>query len=336
MEYTRLRQLLDDYARGTLGADELEQLRAYFHAADQDALEQILAEDWKEADQLKSPAPAKAKAWQQLHAQTTAARAVRNTARRRVIRWSAIAAAVAILLIAAWWITAQTDNVSNGTQLVVNDKKEPMRLDLSDGTKLWLSQGAAVRYPTDFSDSMRSVQLDGRAYFDVAKDANRPFTIQVHGASVQVLGTSFDLMASRSDSIVKLALVEGRVKMAMNGLEATSTTETIRILEAGEEIRYHKKRHDVEVDSIASLQALEWRSGIIYFDGADVEEIGRILEQWYGLKLIIPQGFRTASSLVHRFNTREVQLEDVLESISQVTDFHFEKKNEKTYEVIRD
>ena len=101
------------------------------------------------------------------------------------------------------------------------------RLQLSDGTIVWLNAASSIKYPASFNDKERRVELTGEAYFEVAK-APKNFTVIVNAANgqekakVEVLGTRFNIMAYDDENVLTATLVEGKVKIANNNATAKS------------------------------------------------------------------------------------------------------------------
>ena len=92
------------------------------------------------------------------------------------------------------------------------------QLTLEDGSKVWLNAASSLRFPTVFSGSVRNVELTGEAYFEIAKDAARPFFVTANNTAVKVLGTSFNVMAYDDEPEgTQTTLVSGRVAVSAFG-----------------------------------------------------------------------------------------------------------------------
>ena len=87
-------------------------------------------------------------------------------------------------------------------------------LVLSDGTKVFLNADSELKYPVEFSDGKRIVDLKGEAYFEVHKDSLRPFIVRMNGAEVTVLGTSFNVNNYGEDTEIYTTLVNGSVRVS--------------------------------------------------------------------------------------------------------------------------
>jgi ferric-dicitrate binding protein FerR (iron transport regulator) len=84
---------------------------------------------------------------------------------------------------------------------------------LADGSEVWLNASSSLRFPTVFTGNQREVELTGEAYFEVAKNKERPFRVKVGDIQVNVLGTHFNINAYADESAVKTSLLEGSVKI---------------------------------------------------------------------------------------------------------------------------
>jgi ferric-dicitrate binding protein FerR (iron transport regulator) len=84
---------------------------------------------------------------------------------------------------------------------------------LADGSKVWLNAGSVLKYGTDFNKSDREVFLDGEAYFDVAKNKNKPFLVHTSKLTLRVLGTSFNVKSYSDEKTIETTLVRGSVKV---------------------------------------------------------------------------------------------------------------------------
>jgi transmembrane sensor len=88
--------------------------------------------------------------------------------------------------------------------------------DLPDGTKVWLNAASSITYPVIFSGKERVVELTGEAYFEVAKNATRPFIVKTETQTVQVLGTHFNINSYADEQSVATTLLEGSIKITGN------------------------------------------------------------------------------------------------------------------------
>ncbi|WP_282124962.1 FecR family protein [Marinifilum flexuosum] len=153
------------------------------------------------------------------------------------------------------------------------------QLCLTDGTKVYLNSMSALKFPTKFSGKTREVELTGEAYFEVAKDREHPFLVNVSGTRIEVLGTSFNVKAYSDENEIVTTLVEGSVKV--NASEIGKST----LLKPGQQAVVDDKRggilvQDVDVDLFTS-----WKEGVFLFKAKRLEDIMNELTRWYDLKV---------------------------------------------------
>jgi len=152
---------------------------------------------------------------------------------------------------------------------------------LADGSKVWLNASSTLRFPTSFSGKQRNVELTGEAYFEVAKDAGRPFKVTVlPGASgggvreVEVLGTSFNVMAYSEENLIRTTLVDGAVKVR-NGKDED-------ILAPGQQAQSMLGAPGQRVIADADVAAaVAWKNGYFNFNKEDLRTVMRQLARWY-------------------------------------------------------
>ena len=175
---------------------------------------------------------------------------------------------------------------------------------------MWLNAETRLRYPVAFAGTERRVELTGEAYFEVSKDATRPFIVRANGVDVRVLGTSFNVAAYGAEVVT--TLVEGRV-----AVEAGSERVT---LEPDRQAVWDGERMEVrQVD--ASNYGL-WRKGIFYFEDRRLEEILDALARWYGVEVF----YVNPETKDMRFTVeikRYENIDAILRRIAQTERVHF-------------
>jgi len=152
------------------------------------------------------------------------------------------------------------------------------RVVLSDGTKVWLNSGSSIKFPVTFMGNERSVEIEGEAYFEVAKDKKRPFKVLSDDQVVEVLGTHFNVNAYRDEANIKTTLAEGSVKVSSNGISNTITP--------GQQVRLSRKSHDMNVVAVDTEAAISWKDGLFVFNNEDIHSIMRKISRWYGVDVV--------------------------------------------------
>lgn len=148
---------------------------------------------------------------------------------------------------------------------------------LADGTKVYLNAVSSIKYPTQFNGNQRIVELDGEAYFEVAKNKNKPFIVKSGDQDIEVLGTHFNVHAYDNESVVKTTLLEGSVAVSYKNQKA--------ILKPGQQSNVSDKFYKITVKQVDTEAAIAWKNGRFKFDNADLKTVMRQLERWYGIKV---------------------------------------------------
>lgn len=186
-------------------------------------------------------------------------------------------------------------------------------ITLPDGTRVWLNAASRLTYPTAFKGNDRTVELLGQAYFEVAKAANRPFRVKVGKLNVNVLGTSFDIMAYPDEKNVNTTLVEGSVRVD-NG-------NTMKLLQPQQQAIADLKAGLLTVQKADIDRTLAWKNGLFIFNNADFEWVLREISRWYDVEFINMAG--NSNELYGGSMSRNAKLSEVLHLLSTASSLHF-------------
>jgi len=171
-----------------------------------------------------------------------------------------------------------------GTTALYNTMSTPRGgnyfLILEDGTKVWLNAASSLKYPVAFKSAERLVELTGEAYFEVAKNKNRPFKVVSAEQTVEVLGTHFNINSYSNEVAIKTTLLEGSVKI--------SAGENSAIIKPGEQSAYNPAASKPLTVSatINTNEVIAWKNGKFIFDEADIRTVLRQLERWYDVDVV--------------------------------------------------
>ena len=137
--------------------------------------------------------------------------------RRMVLQFTGVAAAVALaFFVGRQWLPAAQSPAETVPQQLVTQKGSRSHIKLPDGTTVWLNAGSKLNYPRQFTGGKREVALEGEAFFDVAKDPDRPFTVRTKTFAIRVLGTEFNVAAYPDENKLETTLISGKVQVTMN------------------------------------------------------------------------------------------------------------------------
>jgi transmembrane sensor len=174
----------------------------------------------------------------------------------------------------------------NDAHAVINKMTTPRgrqyKLELSDGTKVWLNASSSISFPTSFPNDERKVTIIGEAYFEVAKDKSKPFTVTVNNVEVKVLGTHFNINGYSDEAEIKTTLMEGSVLVGKKDKKV--------LLKPGQQAEV-KNTGGVKVKDLENFDAvLAWKKGMFHFENASLETVLRQLSRWYDVDVVIDKG----------------------------------------------
>ena len=147
------------------------------------------------------------------------------------------------------------------------------QLTLADGTEVWLNAGSSLKYPTTFTGKERKVELTGEAYFEVAKNKEKPFSVALNGMEVEVLGTHFNVMAYNDENTIETTLLEGSVKLTKDGSSTMLIPNQKGVLNSG--------ASNFRVHVVNTENVIAWKNGFFKFDDENIETIMRKVARWY-------------------------------------------------------
>ena len=200
-------------------------------------------------------------------------------------------------------------------------------LTLSDGSKVTLNSGSTITYPSQFAATHREVSLVGEAFFDVAKDSTRPFSVDLSDYKVSVLGTSFNIEAYEGFDYVKTTLFTGSIDINPHN---PNVGENFR-LKPHESCVYSKRDQKYRIVKEDFMLDASWRSGVFKFKDTSLQDICRKLEQIYGVEIslapYLQEDIYTGSIATHK------PIEIALQLLNYKQEFTIEKTNDTLYKI---
>lgn len=241
--------------------------------------------------------------------------------------WLKVAAVFILFLIGGWLfsILNSTEQPVVTTEVVwlekINPKGQRSSHLLPDGTKVWLNVASQLSFPEEFSDTLRPVRLVGEAFFEVAKNPEKPFVVETEGLTTLVLGTTFNVNAYPESAEIKVALLEGKVQVQNKSPSEVQTS----ILEPGEELLAPKDYSTFIKQPFQYENTFGWKEGILIFDGIDFESFRKTIENWYGIDVELKGTAPRNWSVRARY--QRAPLQHVLQDISFNKNMNFEIKD---------
>lgn len=210
--------LLDRYLQGTCTDEEKRIVEELYGMLDKEDLDEINPREINTMEQ---------KLWDRIHVDISAPETVKPVfikhSRRAAGMWTGIAAAVAgFLLITGYVFFKEETRIptflavqsGQGIKESTNTSGKPEKITFEDGSSVVLEKNAVVKYPAHFSSDVREVTLEGAGFFQISKDASRPFMVYSKDVITKVLGTSFMIRTSTSGKSTEVSVHTGKVQVS--------------------------------------------------------------------------------------------------------------------------
>lgn len=245
---------------------------------------------------------------------------------RSTIFYKQVAAACLLLIgIGSWFALRShfgTQALMVKNQLITADGSKG-RFELPDGTIVWLNGNSSLTYLDSFTDGKRDVTLNGEAYFEVTKNKNSPFSIQLGDLAIQVLGTKFNVSNYGTDREIKTALLSGSIKIT-----GTALNKEV-ILKPDQLFTYSKQSNKGSVDSVEAQLYANWIKDKLIFDHEKLSDILICLEGWYGVTFNCNKSFAETTRM--SFTVRGESIDEILSAMEMIVPIKYDKKgNEVT------
>ena len=203
----------------------------------------------------------------------------------------------------------------------VNKRGLRSTFQLPDGTIVQMNANSKLRYPSTFDGQQRrDVELEGEAFFEVAHDALKPFTVHSKELNTTALGTSFNVR-SYENNPVSIALVTGKVKVTTG---IVSKSQEV-FLESGQGAKLSPNDGTLSTFTFDQKE-LSWKDGTLYFYKASEQHVIERLERWYDVSFVLSNTSPKKWGYNGEFKNKT--LKEVLMSISYAMDFDYKIKGD--------
>lgn len=194
-------------------------------------------------------------------------------------KWARVAASIVLMASVVYFVHINTKAEEKVDPIVEVTKTtewgQKLNLTLADGTQIRLNSGSTITYPDRFEGDVREVVLEGEAFFDVAKNPDKPFVIRSGEVLTTVLGTSFNINTYPDSQQIAVTVASGKVKVASHENEIH--------LGPNEQGIFDKKTKTISKKMTDISTFLNWKDGIIHFEDTSLAQVVESLERWYGV-----------------------------------------------------
>lgn len=235
---------------------------------------------------------------------------------KKSFTWVKYAASVAVMLGMAFGYYSKS-NIETKEIIVTtltNNTNKPKTYVLTDGSKIILRKGSSISFDENFNTSERKVELKGEAFFDVARNENKIFTIKTGNLYTEVLGTSFNINAKKEK--IKVAVVSGLVKVY-------DANNVIRI-KPNQEAIYTSQSKDLSKHNVNTKLATLWFKNKLRLKGISLKEISDLLKNRFGTELISDNP-KLLNKRISLTITQNDNTESIIKKINNINEIKIEK-----------
>ena len=165
----------------------------------------------------------------------------------------------------------KTDSVTESVEYnrLVIPRGGEYKIVLADGSQVWINSQSVLEFPACFVGKERRVRLQGEAYFEVSKNVEKPFIVDMGNKEIRVLGTSFNV--NDYDGKFVTTLVSGKVQVFVNDKDYVLTSS----------MQVRVEGDDVFVEEVDVREFTAWKDGLFVFKKQKLREVMDILSRWY-------------------------------------------------------
>jgi transmembrane sensor len=256
--------------------------------------------------------------------------------------WVAAASVVAIAGLFVFWST-KGDKKETGEKIVqVNEVSTRMgsrsKVQLPDGSLVWLNAGSKLTYGKDYGKDTREVVLTGEAFFDVVKDKSKPFLIHASNINIKVLGTAFNVKAYPQDKQTETSLIRGSIEVTIknrpNNKIILSPNE--KLVVENEVLKLKTEKAELELQPAIAISKLHyspvdssvaetgWVENRLTVRDESLAELAVKMERWYDVKIEIRESSLQKKVLSVTFERETI--DQALEALKESIPLRYEKE----------
>lgn len=317
-----MREIISKYFEGRATGKELQQLLEWLRQKENHLEFNRLKLDWKNRlghDQFPDGGE---RSWDRLQSQLWQKSYDQWQKTRKIHRFLR-AAAIFFFLVSigslAWFFTndPQVEGVPETYTGVITENGQISKVELPDGSVVWLNSGSKITYNNFFAANNRKVNLKGEAYFDVVKNKAIPLIVDCGELKVKVLGTRFNVNSYSPESSVEVVLEEGSVE-----LFHPKSDNAFCNVKPGERVRVNTLYNQYTAGMVNTSRYTSWKEGIINIYDLPIKEVVERLEKRYNQPFELTPGVK---DLRYTFTIQNEGLEDILHLMERITPVKIEQ-----------
>jgi transmembrane sensor len=272
---------------------------------------------------------------------------VRRQKRNAWVRRLAAAAIIGGIIFGAWKFFPSQNKTATARAETVNEveTKKGVRgtkVVLPDGSQVWLNSESRLVYGRSFNDSLREVELEGEAYFDVVRDHKKPFVVHTSGIDIRVLGTAFNVKSYSAEPTIETTLVHGMIEIVRknqpgaprkilhphqkdvfnkSAVGTAQKTEIVGVIPADTVTKLPQNLADT------SIVETSWVYNKLRFEKESFDKVAMRMERWFNVKITIKDEKMSRERLNGSFTIETV--DEALQALQLTVPFVYTKKGDE-------
>lgn len=248
----------------------------------------------------------------------------KRNVRQRFLYWSSCAAVILFLLTATWFYYGPGQE-ETFLHIAVEQGAESKKVELADGSVVWLNSGTTLQIPAGFSPSSRWVRLQGEAYFDVVSNPVAPFVVETERMDVRVVGTSFNINTGQDGQAVETVLASGKMEL----LDKKDRKLLIGML-PGEKVTYLPETHELLVSPVDINVSTAWHLRQMIFENTSLREIVNKLSMLFDVNINL-ESKQLADRRYRCVINKEETLAEILEHLKYMTPLEYSIEGKEVF-----
>jgi len=335
-----IEKLVDQYFLGKITDDQLFKLRDYFEEDSKD-IESVFFENWE-----NSPSRIDIKGLDQAFLSFKKQNFYKKV---KFPSYSSLLKYAAVLLIGIFISSVLL--VKTNFDFFRNNKTEYLdievpngsksKINLPDGSLVWLNSGSKLSYPGEFGSENRRVVLSGEAYFEVKRDEKVPFYVFLGDLRIKVLGTKFNVRSYSEEKEIQTTLISGKVVLEKNSdksdeliyemkpsehLIYSKTEKNVKVMNLSRETGSTSKivqenRNDKDQNMLPTEFYTAWKDNKLVFRDQRLSALKGRLEKWYDVEITLRDENVGSYSFTGSFEKETV--EEALDAICAISDLEY-------------
>jgi len=272
---------------GNMSLEEKKEFELWLKESEEnEKLFQSSKKVWEQSNHFISPEQVRQDKLNILHKVQTRQTVNLSRTRRLVLLYKLAAIlAIPITFAISWYFLSKEKTVEyNSPEMfceVAAPKGHVAKCVLPDGSQVWVNTNSTITYNTaSFNQKNREIHLKGEAYFEVAKNTEKPFTVVTPMANIKVTGTAFNVQAYADNKTFEAVLAEGSIEMTVNDAGQQKID-----LVPGERAIYNAESKKISISRVEPEYYSSWRTGDLLFKDATLDDLIVELERFYDIKI---------------------------------------------------